>query len=160
MKTLWKVNRRLRSGKNIWGSSFKPWQSYSQQLGATLRKDYQMRPNAHSPAVAPDTWKLSWRALNLRMCNSWGLSWGFWTISPKSSHCCQAAERFAPQRTKWRSPAECSQAMDKAKQILTTSKVLTHYDVTMTLQLAADASHSTDLELSYHMCHQTVRRNQ
>ena len=59
MKTLQKENKRLRSGKNVRGSSFKPWQSYSRQLGATLRKDYQMRSNVHSPAVAPNTLNLS-----------------------------------------------------------------------------------------------------
>ena len=41
---------------------------------------------------------------------------------------------------KWRWSTGCSQAMDKAKQLLTTSKVLTHYDTTLPLRLAADAS--------------------
>ena len=55
---------------------------------------------------------------------------------------------------RWRWSTECSQAMDKAKQLLTTSQVLTHYDTTLLQTLP-----STDLGLSYLTCYQMVRRN-
>ncbi len=42
---------------------------------------------------------------------------------------------------KWVWSSKCSQAMKSAKQLLTTSKVLTHYDTKLPLKLAADASH-------------------
>ena len=41
---------------------------------------------------------------------------------------------------KWSWPEECSQAVNAAKQLLTTSNVLIHYDPTFPLKLAADAS--------------------
>ena len=40
----------------------------------------------------------------------------------------------------WKWTDECSQAVDSAKQLLTTSSVLTHYDPSVPLRLAADAS--------------------
>ena len=41
---------------------------------------------------------------------------------------------------KWVWSSECTQAMKTAKQLLTTSNLLTHYDATLPLKLAADAS--------------------
>ena len=41
---------------------------------------------------------------------------------------------------KWVWSTRCSQAVKTAKQLLTTSTVLTHYDYTLPLRLAADAS--------------------
>ena len=41
---------------------------------------------------------------------------------------------------KWSWSSKCTQAVRTAKQLLTTSNVLTHYDPTLPLKLAADAS--------------------
>ena len=41
---------------------------------------------------------------------------------------------------KWSWSSKCTQAVRTAKQLLTTSNVLTHYDPTLPLELAADAS--------------------
>ena len=41
---------------------------------------------------------------------------------------------------RWSWSKECAQAFSTAKQLLTTSNVLTHYDTTLPLRLAADAS--------------------
>ena len=41
---------------------------------------------------------------------------------------------------KWSWSAECTQAVNTAKQLLTTSNLLTHYNPTLPLRLAADAS--------------------
>ena len=45
---------------------------------------------------------------------------------------------WLPSSNMW--TAKCSQAVEKSKQLLTTSNVLTHYDSTLPLRLAADAS--------------------
>lgn len=58
-------------------------------------------------------------------------------IPAKNSSHFQAAEQ---QGMKYVWLLRCSQAMKTAKQLLITSKLLTHYDSTLPLKLAANAS--------------------
>ena len=47
---------------------------------------------------------------------------------------------------RWEWTDECSQAVNTAKQLLTTSNLLTHYDPSLPLRLAADTSQYYQME--------------
>ena len=52
----------------------------------------------------------------------------------------QPLNNLLQKNRKWSWSAECTQAVNTAKQLLTTSNLLTHYNPTLPLRLAADAS--------------------
>ena len=52
----------------------------------------------------------------------------------------QPLNNLLQKNRKWEWTEECSEAVNSAKQLLTTSNLLTHYDPSLPLKLAADAS--------------------